>query len=532
MKILKKFRDIILGVCAGVLLATAVSAVYAGRGDFSQVAPFTADSLWLLKQARVIVEAYQVDAAKKDVDESELVHGAMRGMLSAWKDPYTRFLDPEQLEEEKTSLEGSFGGLGINIASRDGKTLIISPIEGTPADRAGLRPMDEIVRVNDDIVIGWELDKIVKLLRGEPGTEVTIGIRRPQQEELLDFKIVRDNIKIETVTSKMLDNGIGYIRLRQFIKTSAPDVGQAVIKLKNENARGLILDLRNNGGGLLDAAQDICDLFIDGGLIVSTKGRVESANEEFYAHEGVLTKLPLVVLINEGSASASEIVAGALRDRNNTLLIGAKSFGKGSVQVLFNLSDGSGIFVTTARYFTPNDVLIDHVGLTPDISVQSVWRSENVEAAPPKPENTEQLAPQTAENGETEKEPEPQTAEPEKPDNVENPDTPGTPEKPAPKMRDPQLEKAQETILRLIAGESPESLRDPAPAAKEKDTVTAAVPEADTPKADAEKAQTPDQPAQQGDGERPAEEKSGESGHTDAPAPENDDAAQPPQKAE
>ena len=446
MKKLKRFRDITLGLLAGVLLTTLISAVHADKGDFFQVAPFSVDSLWLLKQARVIVEAYQVDAASSDVEESAMVHGAMRGMLSAWKDPYTRFLDPEQLEEEKTSLEGSFGGLGINIASRDGKILIINPIEGTPADRAGMRPMDEIVRVNNDIVIGWELDKVVKLLRGDPGTEVTVGVRRPGETKLIDFKIVRDIIKIETVKSEMLDNKIGYIRLRQFIKTSAPDVGKAVIDLKNKDARGLILDLRNNGGGLLDSARDICDLFIDGGIVVSTKGRVDSANEEFYANEGVLTKLPLVVLINEGSASASEIVSGALRDRNKTLLIGAKSFGKGSVQVLFNLSDGSGMFVTTARYFTPNGVRIDHVGLSPDIYVKSVWNDDELDAVL-EGSNDKTGSDDKSANKVVKKEQDKQKGN-------------GETKK---KRRDPQLEKAQATVLRLIAGEKPEALRDPQP---------------------------------------------------------------------
>lgn len=447
MKILKKYRDVALGILIGAVLMTLIPVVYASKGELSQIAPFSTDSLWLLKQARVIVEAYQVDAASNDIDESEMVHGAMRGMLGAWKDPYTRFLDPQQLEDEKTSLEGSFGGLGINIASRDGKILVINPIEGTPADKAGLRPMDEIVRVNDDIVIGWDLDKVVKLLRGDPGTEVSVGIRRADTARLIDFKIVRDTIKIETVHAEILSDDIGYIRLRQFIKTSAPDVGKAVIDLKNKKAKGLILDLRNNGGGLLDSARDICDLFIDGGLIVSTKGRVDSANEEFYAHEGVLTQLPLVVLINEGSASASEIVSGALRDRNGTLLIGAKSFGKGSVQVLFNLSDGSGMFVTTARYFTPKGVRIDHVGLCPDIYVKSLWSDEDRDKA-------------DSSQGDGDK------------GGAERTGTPDGKTKSGPaeekstkdaKPRDPQLDKAKETLLKLIAGEKPETLRDPVP---------------------------------------------------------------------
>ena len=445
MKKLRKYRDLFLGIIIGAAVISTIPAVYAGKGSLSQVAPFTTDSLWLLKQARIIVEAYQVDAASKDVSETEMVHGAMRGMLSAWKDPYTRFLDPQQLEDEKTTFEGSFGGLGINITSRDGKILVINPIEGTPADKAGLRPLDEIVRVNDDIVIGWDLDKVVKKLRGDPGTTVTIGIRRKNENNLLDFTIVRDVIKIDTVSSKMLSDNVGYIRLRQFIKTSAADIGKAVIDLKNKKARGLILDLRNNGGGLLDAARDICDLFIDGGLIVSTRGRVDSANEEYYAREGVLTDLPLVVLINEGSASASEIVSGALRDRNKTLLIGAKSFGKGSVQVLFNLSDGSGMFVTTARYFTPSGVRIDHVGLTPDILVKSAWdeeKSDSEKDAPAKDrKNASDRATDTWKKAAS-----------------DNP-------KAVPEDR--QLERARQTVLRLAAGQAPETLKDPVPPASE-----------------------------------------------------------------
>ena len=439
MKTFRKFRDIALGVVIGLSVAAAIPMVYAaGKGSLSQVAPFSESSLWLLKQARVIIEAYQVDAEEKDVPESEMVHGAMRGMIGAWKDPYTRFLDAQELEEEKSEFEGSFGGLGINIASRDGKILVISPIEGTPADRAGLRPMDEIVRVNDDIVIGWELNKVVKMLRGDPGTEVNVGIRRKGESKIIDFKIVRDIIKIETVKYEMLEGGIGYIRLRQFIKTSSADVGNAVIELKNKKAKGLILDLRNNGGGLLDAAQKICDLFIDGGIVVSTKGRVDSANEEYYAHEGVLTDLPLVVLINEGSASASEIVSGALRDRNGTLLIGAKSFGKGSVQVLFNLSDGSGMFVTTARYFTPSGICIDHIGLSPDIYVKSVWSDDEL---------AEDAAEKDAESTDVPKD---ANAEAERDDSAR-------------KKKDPQLDKAKSTVLRLAAGEKPEDLREPMP---------------------------------------------------------------------
>ncbi len=455
MKIFKKYRGVLLGIFAGFALAAGIPALRAGVADLSQVAPFTNDSLWLLKQARVIVESYQVDANLNDVPESEMVHGALRGLLSAWNDPYTRFLDPEQLADERESFEGSFGGLGITIAARDGKILVISPIEGTPADKAGLRPMDEIVRIDEEVVIGWDLDRVVKLLRGDPGTEVTVGIRRSEAAKLLDFKITRDTIKIETVRSEMFEDNIGYIRLRQFIKTSAPDVGRAVIDLKNKNAKGLILDLRNNGGGLLDTACDICDLFIDGGLIVSTKGRTETSNEEFYANEGVLTNLPLVVLINEGSASASEIVAGALRDRNGTLLIGAKSFGKGSVQVLFNLSDGSGIFVTTARYFTPSGVRIDHVGLSPDILVKSAWEEDDL--------TDENLAEKTEGTNPSPLHRSSDASDAQNRGKFENAGESETTEQKSEKSKDPQLDRAREIVLRLAAGEKAEELRDPTP---------------------------------------------------------------------
>lgn len=370
MKLLKKCRDLVLGILVGAVAMAVLPAVSANNSQLSQIIPFKADSLWLLKQARAIIEAYQVDAVSKDISEEDMVYGAMRGMIGAWKDPYTRFVTPQQLEEEQISYNGKYGGLGITIGQKDGKTLVISPIEDTPADRVGMKPMDQIVKVDNEIVLGWDLDKIVKLLRGEAGKPVTVWVRREKVSDLLEFKMVREIIKLKSVRSQVLSDDIGYIRLSQFINTSGPDVGSAVIDLKNKGVKGLILDLRNNGGGLLNAATDICDLFLDGGLIVSTKGRVDKANDELFAHKGTLTNLPLTVLINEGSASASEIVSGALRDRKRAILVGQKSFGKGSVQTLFNLSDGSAMYVTIARYFTPSGTMIDHVGLTPDIQVK------------------------------------------------------------------------------------------------------------------------------------------------------------------
>ncbi len=376
MGTLKKYRDLLVGICVGVVVAACLPKVLADTLQLSQIVPFRAEDLLLLKQARVLIEAYQVDAKEQEVPEEELVYGALRGMIAAWDDPYTRFVTPQELEEEQITYQGQYGGLGMTIGQRDGKILVISPMEDSPADRAGLRPMDQIVQVNDEVVLGWDMDRILKLLRGEPGNAVTVWVRREDESELLEFPMVREVIKLKSVRSEMLEGLIGYIRLSHFIVPSGPEVGNAVIDLKNQGARGLILDLRNNSGGLLESAVDVCDLFIDGGPLVYTRGRVDRANDEIYAQEGALTDLPLVVLINEGSASASEIVAGAVRDRHRGILIGQKSFGKGSVQTRFNLSDGSALYVTIARYFIPSGDTIDHVGLTPDIAVEGAWTKE------------------------------------------------------------------------------------------------------------------------------------------------------------
>lgn len=370
----KRIRDIAIGVLMGAAVATGIVAAQAGGiKDLDRVAPFDMDSLWLMKQARAIIEAYQVDASSGDVTEKDLLYGAVDGMVSAWGDPYTRFVDPERLEQEQTDLKGKYGGLGIYIGERDGAILVISPIEGTPAEKADLKPQDQVVKIGEEVVVGWDLHKVVDSLRGEPGTPVTVWIRREGEQDLLRKDMVREEIKLESVRSEMLSEDLGYIRLSQFKDTSPSDFGKALIDLKGKGARGIVLDLRNNGGGLLNAAVEISDMFLDGGLVVGTKGRVERANEELFATPGVLYDLPVVVLINEGSASASEIVAGALRDRDRALLVGKKSFGKGSVQTLFNLMDGSALYVTIARYHTPKGTIIDHVGISPDLEVPGEW---------------------------------------------------------------------------------------------------------------------------------------------------------------
>ena len=370
-----------LYILTGIILITlcimySYGGVSAPAADFSnynvsRTSPFSDRSLWLLRQIRLIIENYQVDAGNKSLSEDDLLHGAAKGMVEAWKDPYTRFVTPQRLKDEEIDLEGKYGGLGMYIGDRDGQILVISPMEDSPAERAGLKPKDQIVKVDDEVVIGWTSDRVVQKLRGEPNTKVTVWVRREGEEELLEFAITREIIKLYSVRHEMLSDDIGYLKLTQFKHSTNDEARSAVREMLKQGMRALILDLRNNGGGLLDASVKISSMFLKDGMIVETRGRAERFNERYNVDKSLyLTNIPMVVLINGGSASASEIVAGALNDRGRAKLIGEKSFGKGSVQTLFPLTDGSGLYVTIARYYTPSGKVIDHVGLSPDIEVK------------------------------------------------------------------------------------------------------------------------------------------------------------------
>ena len=344
--------------------------------QLKDILPFETQYVWMMKQARTILETYHVNGDKNKKSDEELFYGAMKGMVAAWGDPYSRFVDPNELKQEEIDIEGEYGGLGLYIGSRDGKILVVSPIEGTPADKAGLQPMDEIVKVDDDVVLGWNINDVVEKLRGKPGTNVTVWVRREGHDELLRFDMTRELIKIDSVNQKRLTNDVAYIRITHFTQKTAEEMQRALNTALETKAKGLVLDLRNNPGGLLDASVAVADYFLDGGEVVSIKGRVEKANEVYEAKPGVLFAGPVSVLINEGSASASEIVAGALKDRNRAVLVGEKSFGKGSVQTLFKLPDGSGLFVTIAKYYTPSGVTIDGVGIKPDIEVKGKYTGD------------------------------------------------------------------------------------------------------------------------------------------------------------
>lgn len=369
----RRLRDIVVGILLGIFLVGSVyglsaRSVTAQDMPQRQVAfPFTPIRLAIMRQTRIMLEAYQIDAEENGkIDEDKMYYGAMKGLVESVGDPYTRFVSPEVLEEEQRQLEGEYGGLGMYIATKDGHTVVMSPMEETPADRAGIKPLDEIVKVDDENVFNWLSDEVAKKLRGEPGTKVRVTVRRKDVDKLLDFDLTREIIKIKTVRVEM-DKDVAYIKINNFNHKTDSELEEIIALAVKNKAKGILLDLRNNPGGLLDSVVAVTSRFIDGGVVVRTKGRFENANHTYDAVKGGATKLPLVALVNEGSASAAEILAGALKDHRRATVVGMKTFGKGSVQSLFNLPDQSGIYITIARYETPRGVQIDHKGLEPNV---------------------------------------------------------------------------------------------------------------------------------------------------------------------
>ncbi len=300
-----------------------------------------------------------------------LVQGAIKGMLQTL-DPHSSYLTPDMLKQVEVETKGVFGGLGIEIGVKDGVLTVIAPIEDTPAFRAGLQAGDKIVKIEKESTRDMTVMDAVKRLRGEPGTSVTISVVREGLAEPRPYTITRDVIKIRSVKSKDMGEGIAYVKLLQFQQDTTSELEKALQEAVKEKQglRGLVLDLRNNPGGLLDQAVKVADEFIDSGLIVYTDGRIEAQKSKYFAHkEGTYTGFPIVVLVNAGSASASEIVAGALQDHGRAILLGTKTFGKGSVQTILPLEDGSALRLTTARYYTPNGRSIQAKGIEPDIVV-------------------------------------------------------------------------------------------------------------------------------------------------------------------
>jgi carboxyl-terminal processing protease len=312
------------------------------------------------------------------VDEKtpkEIIYGSLRGMLSSL-DPHSQFLDQEEYNELKTETQGKFGGLGIEISIRDGLLTVITPIEDTPAWKAGMKAGDRIVKIEKELTKDMTLNEAVKKLRGAPGTEIHLTVLREDEFKLHDFTIVREIIQIQDIKDpQILTDNIAYLRLVEFREESAKDFHKALADLAAQGADSLILDLRNNPGGLLNIAIKITEEFLPvDATIVSTKGRRESQTSESKSQGSPDKRLnwPIVCLINEGSASGSEILAGALKDNKRAVILGTKSFGKGSVQSVIPLPDGSGLRLTTSKYFTPSGVSIHGTGITPDVVVKRI----------------------------------------------------------------------------------------------------------------------------------------------------------------
>ncbi|HEV8310054.1 MAG TPA: S41 family peptidase [Methylomirabilota bacterium] len=328
----------------------------------------TYEHLKLFTDVLAIIQNQYVD----ETEPREIIYGAVRGMLKAL-DPHSAFLDPESYREMQVETSGSFGGLGIEITIRDDQLTVVAPIEGTPAHRAGVQPGDKIMKIEGLATKDMTLVDAVKRMRGPKGTKVTITILREGSKELQDISVTREIIQVQSIKSQEIEPGLGYVRIRQFQERTARDLEAGIEKLeKTGRFAGLIVDLRNNPGGLLSSAVEVTEKFLgDGKLVVYTEGRVRNQNMRFVAHaKHAITDVPLVILVNQGSASASEIVAGAIQDHGRGVVLGTQTFGKGSVQTIIPLSDGSGLRLTTAKYFTPKGRSIHGKGISPDIVIE------------------------------------------------------------------------------------------------------------------------------------------------------------------
>ena len=331
------------------------------------------EKLELIAKVLHLVETNYVE----DVDSKELIYGAIKGMLQPL-DPHTNFLTPELFKDMKVETTGKFGGIGIEITTnKKGDLTIVSPIEDTPAFKAGLKPRDQIISIDGKYTKDMPLVEAVKMMRGKPGTAVKIQIMRDGWDRPRDFKITRAIIKIQSIKFKVIEPGYGYLKISTFQETTAKEAEKAIREMiaasKEAGFKGLILDMRNNPGGLLNQAEQIADLFLEEGVIVSTVSRNERNKEIRYAHKnGTFSDFPVVVIVNGASASASEIVAGALKDQGRALVIGTQTFGKGSVQTVIELDGETGLKLTVAKYYTPNGISIQGNGIKPDVIVEQM----------------------------------------------------------------------------------------------------------------------------------------------------------------
>ena len=363
-KMIVGFAVIVAFLSIFIISSQRHSSAEAKGSDYESIELFT-DVMAIIKKSYV-----------EDVDTKKLVYGAINGMLSSL-DPHSSFMPPDTYKEMKIDTKGTFGGLGIEISIKDGVLTVISPIEDTPAFKAGIKAGDMILKIDDKFSKDLNVNDAVKRMRGQKGSKVILTIMREGFEKPKEFPIVRDIIQVKSVRFHLMDGGYGYVRIAQFQEKTDDDLSKALKTMKEEykgELKGLVLDMRNDPGGLLDQAVKVADHFVpEGQMIVYTEGREKDSKMQFTAKKGGKEpNFPIVVLINGGSASASEIVAGALQDHKRAIIMGTQSFGKGSVQTIIPLSDDSGLRLTTALYYTPKGRSIQAKGITPDITVEAI----------------------------------------------------------------------------------------------------------------------------------------------------------------
>jgi carboxyl-terminal processing protease len=360
------------GIILGFSGALAGNALADRSGDEARASPPPAALPW--EEARLFAEVYERIKREyvDEVDDHELMEKAVRGMVSAL-DPHSAYLDSEEFEEIRLSTMGSYPGVGIEVVAEEGGVKILRPLEGSPAEQAGMQSGDFIVRI-DGVEVGADLNGAINRMRGPTGSTVKLTVRRPPQDELLTFSLRRAKVEVRSVAQADLEPGYGYLRITSFSETTADDVAHALARLKRDNPKGLqglVLDLRNNPGGVLEASVAVADAFLDHGLIVSADGRTPDSRFRMEATPGdLINGAPIVALVNGNSASAAEILAGALRDHGRAELVGHKTYGKGSVQTVMPLSYGGALKLTTSRYFTPSGASIHDKGILPDVIVE------------------------------------------------------------------------------------------------------------------------------------------------------------------
>jgi carboxyl-terminal processing protease len=382
-------------LATGLLVCVVTMTLWFGGrtvGRVSAVAKETYDNIDVFTNVLALVQKNYVD----NVTTKQLIDGAITGMLNAL-DPHSAYLPPDLYKELQVDTRGSFGGLGIEITTRNNVLTVVSPIEDTPAYRAGIKSGDQIIKIEDEFTKDMPLVEAVKKMRGPKGTTIHITLRREGVPKLIDLTLTREVIKIQSVKSHLLEKGYGYLRITQFQERTDEDLQRALANLEKENGgplAGLVLDLRNNPGGLLTQAVKVSDEFVDTGLVVYTDGRLESQKQKYFAHKsGSHTEFPMIVLVNGGSASASEIVAGCLQDHKRGLVLGTQTFGKGSVQTILPLDDTAAVRLTTARYYTPNGRSIQATGITPDIYVENALIQAKADGGPKFPTVREENLP-------------------------------------------------------------------------------------------------------------------------------------------